>query len=127
MFLGMSIMALMGLVMWMFAPEMLSVITPDSNVIRLGTEILRIEAWAEPGFAAAIVAMGVFVGAGKTLIPSLMNLLSIWVVRILLTLMLAPSMGLRGVWIAMAIELCFRGCVFILRLCTRGWSYIKPR
>ena len=127
MFLGMTIMAFMGLIMWLFAPEMLSIITPDGNVIRLGTEILRIEAWAEPGFAAAIVAMGVFVGAGKTLIPSLMNLLSIWVVRISLTLMFAPTMGLRGVWIAMAIELCFRGCVFILRLCTRGWSYIKPR
>ena len=125
--LGMIIMALMGVVMWVFAPEMLSVITPDNNVISLGTEVLRIEAWAEPGFAAAIVAMGVFVGAGKTLIPSLMNLFSIWAVRISLTLLLAPMMGLRGVWIAMAIELCFRGIIFILRLCTRGWSYIKPR
>lgn len=127
MFLGMSIMALMGGVMWLFAPEMLCVITPDAEVLRLGTEILRIEAWAEPGFAAAIVAMGVFVGAGKTLIPSLMNLASIWMVRLSLTLVLVPSMGLQGVWIAMAIELCFRGMIFILRLRTRGWSYIKDR
>ena len=127
MFLGMSIMALMGGVMWLFAPEMLCVITPDAEVLRLGTEILRIEAWAEPGFAAAIVAMGVFVGAGKTLIPSLMNLASIWMVRLSLTLVLVPSMGLQGVWIAMAIELCFRGMIFILRLRTGGWSYIKDR
>lgn len=127
MFLGMSIMAFMGAIMWLFSPEMLSVITPDKDVIKLGTEILRIEAWAEPGFAAAIVAMGVFVGAGKTLVPSLMNLASIWMVRLSLTLMLVPSMGLHGVWIAMAIELCFRGLIFILRLKTKGWSYIKDR
>ena len=106
--LGVGIMAIMGLIMWVFAPEMMSLISPDKSVIDLGTEILRIEAWAEPGFAAAIVAMSVFVGAGKTLIPSLMNLGSIWIVRVSLTLLLAPTMGLRGVWIAMAIELCFR-------------------
>lgn len=125
--LGMSIMAFMGLIMWIFAPQMFSLITPDMEVVRLGTEILRIEAWAEPGFAAAIVATSIFVGAGKTLIPSLMNLASIWVVRVSLTMLLAPTMGLRGVWIAMAIELCFRGVIFIARLTTRGWSYIKPR
>ena len=125
--LGVGIMAFMGLIMWLFAPEMMSLITPDKSVIDLGTEILRIEAWAEPGFAAAIVAMSVFVGAGKTLIPSLMNLGSIWIVRVSLTLLLAPTMGLRGVWIAMAIELCFRGIIFTARLCTRKWSFIKDR
>jgi putative MATE family efflux protein len=125
--LGVGIMAIMGFIMWVFAPEMMSLISPDKSVIDLGTEILRIEAWAEPGFAAAIVAMSVFVGAGKTLIPSLMNLGSIWIVRVSLTLLLAPTMGLRGVWIAMAIELCFRGIIFTARLCTRKWSFIKDR
>ena len=125
--LGVGIMAIMGLIMWVFAPEMMSLISPDKSVIDLGTEILRIEAWAEPGFAAAIVAMSVFVGAGKTLIPSLMNLGSIWIVRVSLTLLLAPTMGLRGVWIAMAIELCFRGIIFTARLCTRKWSFINDR
>ena len=125
--LGVGIMAFMGLIMWLFAPEMMSLITLDKAVIDLGTEILRIEAWAEPGFAAAIVAMSVFVGAGKTLIPSLMNLGSIWIVRVSLTLFLTPTMGLRGVWIAMAIELCFRGIIFTARLCTRKWSFIKDR
>ena len=125
--LGVGIMAIMGLIMWVFAPEMMSLISPDKSVINLGTEILRIEAWAEPGFAAAIVAMSVFVGAGKTLIPSLMNLGSIWIVRVSLTLLLAPTMGLKGVWIAMAIELCFRGIIFTARLCTRKWSFIKDR
>jgi len=119
MLMGMGIMAFMGVIMWLYAPQMLSVITPDKAVIALGTEILRIEAWAEPGFAAAIVAMSIFVGLGKTLVPSLMNLASIWGVRVTLTLLLAPTMGLRGVWIAMAIELCFRGFIFIVRLFTK--------
>ena len=120
--LGMSIMALMGVVMWVFAPEMMAIITPKADVIALGTELLRIEAWAEPGFAAAIVAYGVFVGSGKTLVPSIMNVASIWVVRLTLAFILAPTYGLRGVWIAMAIELCWRGLTFIYRLTRNNWS-----
>jgi len=122
--LGMSIMAMMGIIMWIFAPEMMAVITPKADVIALGTEVLRIEAWAEPGFAAAIVAYSVFVGAGKTLVPSMMNVASIWIVRLSLATLLAPTMGLRGVWIAMAIELCWRGITFIIKLTRRGWSRV---
>lgn len=123
--LGMSVMALMGIIMWVFAPEMMAIITPKADVIALGTEVLRIEAWAEPGFAASIVAYSVFVGAGKTLVPSIMNLGSIWLVRLSLALLLAPSMGLRGVWIAMAIELCWRGFAFIIKLTQKGWSKVE--
>lgn len=124
--LGMSIMAVMGLIMAIFAPEMMRVVTNDAQVVALGAEVLRIEAWAEPMFAASIVAYGVFVGSGNTLIPSLMNLGSIWIVRLTLSIILAPSMGLRGVWIAMCIELCWRGASFILKLSCKGWSEIKP-
>ncbi|MBQ9364073.1 MAG: MATE family efflux transporter [Bacteroidaceae bacterium] len=123
--LGISIMAVMGIIMWVFAPEMMAIITPKTDVITLGTEVLRIEAWAEPGFAAAIVAYSVFVGAGKTLVPSIMNVASIWIVRLSLATLLAPVMGLRGVWIAMAIELCWRGFAFIIKLTRKGWSKVE--
>lgn len=123
--LGMVIMAVMGLLMGVFAPEMMGMITTDMNVVELGADILRIEAWAEPMFAASIVAYGVFVGSGKTLVPSLMNLGSIWIVRLTLAVLLVPSMGLRGVWIAMCIELCWRGAAFLFRLSRRGWSNIS--
>ena len=124
--LGMSVMALMGLFMGVFAPELMQMITTDGNVVKLGTDILRIEAWAEPMFAASIVAYGVFVGSGKTLIPSLMNLSSIWLVRIVLAYFLASTMGLRGVWIAMAVELCFRGIIFLIRFRGNSWLNTAP-
>jgi Na+-driven multidrug efflux pump len=123
--LGMAIMALMGILMAVFAPEMMQMVTTDNGVIELGAEVLRIEAWAEPMFAASIVAYGAFVGSGKTLVPSLMNLGSIWIVRLTLALLLAPSMGLQGVWIAMCIELCWRGAAFLFRLRGRSWSNIS--
>lgn len=114
--IGMAVMAVMGILMWVFAPEMMSLLTPVEDIRMLGSHSLRIEAFAEPFFAAAIVCNGVFVGAGDTLKPAIMNLTSMWVVRLTLAALLAPSYGLTGVWIAMAVELTFRGTIFLIRL-----------
>lgn len=114
--LGMIIMCIMGIVMYAGSPLALTMMTPDGEVQKLGVEILRIEAFAEPMFGASIICYGVFVGAAQTLTPSIMNLASMWGVRITLAALLAPSMGLRGVWMAMCIELCFRGIIFLIKL-----------
>lgn len=116
--IGMAVMALMGVLMWVFAPEMMSLLTPVEEIRMLGSHSLRIEAFAEPFFAAAIVCNGIFVGAGDTLKPAIMNLTSMWVVRLTLAALLAPTYGLTGVWTAMAVELTFRGTIFLIRLKT---------
>lgn len=118
---GMVVMTVMGIVMYLAAPLMMAFFTPDMQVRELGVMVLRIEAWAEPMFAAAIVSYGAFVGAGDTLIPSCMNLGSMWIVRLTLAAILAPVYGLKGVWIAMCIELCFRGAIFLWRLYSESW------
>ena len=120
--LGISVMTLMGLLMWTFAPELMALMSPVEEVITQGTQVLRIEAWAEPMFAAAIVANGVFIGAGDTMIPAIMSLGSMWAVRLTLAATLAPRYGLKGVWTAMAIELTFRGSIFLTRLFKGGWA-----
>ena len=120
--LGIAVMTVMGLLMWIFAPELMALMSPVEEVIAQGTQVLRIEAWAEPMFAAAIVTNGVFIGAGDTLIPAIMSLASMWAVRLTLAASLAPKFGLKGVWTAMAIELTFRGSIFLVRLFKGGWS-----
>ena len=75
---GMLIMGVMGVLMYVAAPQIIGVMTPVEEIRMLGIGILRIEAFAEPMFAASIVAYGVFVGAGNTFVPSLMNFGSIW-------------------------------------------------
>ena len=120
--LGIGVMTLMGVLMWIFAPELMALMSPVEEVIALGTQVLRIEAWAEPMFAAAIVCNGVFIGAGDTIIPAIMSLGSMWAVRLTLAATLAPKFGLKGVWTAMAIELLFRGSIFLIRLFKGKWA-----
>lgn len=119
--LGMAIMTCTGGLMFLGAPWMFSLLTPDPAIRVLGTRVLRIEAFAEPMFAASIVAAGALRGAGDTLVPSIMNLASMWGVRITLSLILAPQLGLIGVWLAMCVELCVRGGLFLIRLLRGKW------
>lgn len=119
--MGMGVMAVMGVVMYIAAPEIIGIMTPVNEIRELGAGALRVEAFAEPMFAASIVAYGVFIGAADTVVPCMMNLVSIWAVRLSLAALLAPSMGLKGVWTAMCVELCFRGTIFLIRLKKGKW------
>ena len=119
--LGMLVMAGMAVLLYILAPVFIGIMSPDPDIRSLGTQILRLEAFAEPMFAVAIVANGVFRGVGDTLIPSIYNFASIWLVRLPLAAFLAGRFGLAGVWFAMALELCVRGLLFLLRLLRDRW------
>lgn len=113
---GMMVMAGTGFVMYLFAPQIMSILSPDPMIQELGASILRIEAIAEPCFGAAMVVAGVFRGIGNTVFPSVANLVSMWVIRIPLAAFLSGRIGLRGAWIAMCIEIIARGILFLTML-----------
>lgn len=123
--LGIIIMALAGVFMFITAPVLIGILTEDRSVRMAAIQVLRIEAFAEPLFGASIVISGALRGVGDTLIPSIMNFISMWMVRLPLSYVLAMKYGLRGVWIAMNIELCFRGILFLVRLYREHWLHKK--
>ena len=114
--MGMAIMALTGVGLYVFAPALMGIFTADAAVIALGAQVLRIEAFAEPMFGASIVASGSMQGAGDSTGCFILNLFSMWGVRLTLAVLLAPRFGLVGVWVAMCAELCTRGALFLLRM-----------
>ena len=44
--MGMITMTIMGLLMWVFARELMQVMSPVQDIITLGAQVLRIEAWS---------------------------------------------------------------------------------
>lgn len=123
--LGRDASAAIGLVasalMYALAPWIIGMLSPDRQVVLLGTQVLRIVVFSEPLFGASIVTAGVFQGAGSSLLSSVLNFVGMWGVRITLTLLMVPRWGLRGAWIAMCIELCFRGSLFLFFLWRKRW------
>lgn len=121
MWFGMGLMVVVGGLLYLAAPWMMRLLSPDMQVVALGTQVLRIEAFVEPLYGASIIATGVFRGTGDTAVPSLFNFISMWAVRLPLAAFLAPGMGLYGVWLAMAIELTVRGILFLIRMRGHKW------
>ena len=80
--MGGMFMGVTGAVMMLICPLVFRMLTPDAEVRTLAAQVLRIGLLAEPLYGVSIVAAGALRGAGDTLVPSLMNLVSIWGVRL---------------------------------------------
>ena len=119
-----GIMSFLAIFMYIGAPLIMTLLTSSTEVAELGAKVLRIEAFAETMYAVALVSYGAFIGAGDTLMPSLLNFGSLWFVRICLAFILTPKYGLDGYWIEMCIELNVRGLIFLYRLMKGKWMKI---
>lgn len=120
--LGAAFMGFTGMLMYFAAPWLMSLLTPDAEVVALGAQMLRIVAFVEPFYAVSLVCAGVFRGAGDTRVVTVLSFVSMWLVRLPMARYLAPRRGLRGVWIAMSLELAFRGVIFLCRLAFHRWE-----
>ena len=112
---GIGVMTVMGIALWLLAPVLMQLLSADPAVQDLGTMVLRIEAFAEPMYGAAIVATGILRGKGDTLWPTIISLVSNWGLRIPFAAAMT-GFGLGGVWFAMAVELNCRGLLFLFPL-----------
>lgn len=120
---GMILMVVMGIIMYVFAPQLMGFITSDAEIISLGAKVLMIEAFCEPFYGASLVSNGAFRGTGDTFIPSCFKFFSMWIIRIPLAvfILLKTEFGLTGIWFAMSFELCIRGFLFLGRLAGKKW------
>ncbi len=123
--LGVGMMASLGIVMYFLAAQIMGLLSVDQEVVALGARCLRLEAFAEAGYAASIIAYAACVGAGDTKVPTALNFISVWLVRIGLALILTPKYGLMGYWIAMFIELNVRGALLVWRIHGEKWMKTK--
>lgn len=118
---AMAVMVVTGSIMYLGAPAILRSLSPDGDVVALGTKVLRIALLSEPFYAVTVVVLGVCQGAGDTLRPTFLNFISMWGVRITLILLLVGQYGLAGVWFARAVEVTVRGSLFLLYILRRRW------
>lgn len=124
---GVVVVGLASVLMYVAAPGMMAILTPDQTIQNYGVTALRTVAWAEPLFAASIVASGLLRGAGDTLGPSVISCSCMWLIRLPLSFPLAWALGLYGVWVAMSIQLCITGALLLLRLKRGKWLYCTKK
>lgn len=121
--MAVGVMCCTSAVMFAFAPQIIDIFSNDPTVIALGSQVLRIEAFAEPFFAIASVVGGVLRGAGDTKWPFYISLAGMWLLRVPVAFALIHGFGwsLHAVWVGMALDLAARGLISLWRFYKRGW------
>jgi putative MATE family efflux protein len=76
----------------------MSLFTNDTEVIRLGDQYLTIVSSFYILFTLMFIYNGVMRGAGDTLIPMFISLLSLWFIRIPMAWFLSGKIGASGIW-----------------------------
>jgi len=92
--LEVSMMVASGSLLFAFAPAMVRIFSRDAAVIALGSTVLRMVACSEPFYGVFIVIEGMLMGAGKTVVPFVFNIIGMWGVRIVGTFLCTQVLGL---------------------------------
>ena len=95
----------------LFPGELMSIFNKDEEVIRIGVEYLTIVCPFYIVFSVMFVNTGVFRGAGDTLIPMFITIISLWIIRIPAAYFLSEVIGMHGIWWSLPVAWVF-GTVF---------------
>lgn len=122
---GVIFMTLMGFVLYFFSRQLITIFTPDAEVIELGGRVLQIEALAQPCFALAMVISGVLRGAGDTKWPFYISVVGMWGIRLGIAYILAYpcGLGLLGAWCGMVADVVVRGVLSLIRYARGKWVH----
>lgn len=83
---------------------LLRLFTRDAAVIAEGILYLRTVGFAYIANALMFTLAGIMRGAGDTVPPMLISIVTLWIVRIPLAMFFSRMMGSRGIWLGMAVS-----------------------
>jgi len=103
--LAVGIMTFFGLVNFIFAPLIVGLFFQTSNLVSLGTTLLRIQALGFPLLGLYITLEMIFAGAGDNVPPMIIGIVYSWALEIPLILIFTRVFGFdqNGVWWAIVL------------------------
>lgn len=107
--IGACFMAILGVIVASTGFYIVAPFSPIKEIRELASLYLLLAGLSELGLGLAMVSSGAIRGAGDTRIPFIVNSVSIFGVRVILSMFLARIIGVIGPWIAMFIEVYVRG------------------
>jgi putative MATE family efflux protein len=107
---------------WLLARPLMQIFTTDPIVISKGADYLRIVASFYILLTTMFTINGVLRGAGDTLIPMFVTLLSLWIIRVPLSYLLSGFMGEKGIWWAIPLAWIFGVSASYLYYKTGKWK-----
>ena len=117
-----GLMCITGILLFIGAHGMMSIFTKDPQVIAIGTRLLRMVAFTEPVFGTSAVMEGIYNGMGRTRYPLVVELISMWGVRVVGTYLCVRvfGLGITAVWIMMICNNVLKAVLLALGLLAMG-------
>jgi len=88
----------------LFGKGVMTFFTDDSAVISIGQQYLVIVSSFYLAFSLMFSFAGMMRGAGATLIPMIITIVSLWIVRLPLSVYLSEQTGVTGIWWALPVS-----------------------
>jgi putative MATE family efflux protein len=116
-----------GIIFILFGRLLTGIMSNTPQIADLSAKCLFITAFAQPGFAAAVIFAGALRGAGDTFTVMWINLASVLFLRLAGVLIVGwwLHLGLPAIWIVLAAELTLRGIAVFLRFLEGGWRHAR--
>ena len=118
------LMILSGGALFLSAPALMGLFSQSSEVIYLGTTVLRMVALSEPCYGFYIIVEGMMQGLGNTRKPFAYNILGMWGVRIVGTFICTTVLGggLVAAWGCMIAHNLLLFVLFLLCYLRGNWN-----
>ncbi|ACB85861.1 MATE family efflux transporter [Natranaerobius thermophilus] len=122
--MGMGIIALFSLIVFIFAPQFIRLFVDDPEVVRIGASFVRILAVVEPIHAMGLILANALHGAGETVVPFYISLLSWVILRVPFAYFFAFGLGFQetGIWIGIAVTQVIQGVLTALKFREGKWK-----
>ncbi|MBR5520533.1 MAG: MATE family efflux transporter [Oscillospiraceae bacterium] len=122
-----AVMLFGSVLMAIFSPQIISLFTPDAQVIETGSELVRLLATIQIPYIISQIHAGALRGAGDTKVPFYLTLLSMWGVRVVGATIFIRFLGLSVHWVivAMNTDNVVRMVLFWLRYKRGTWKTLR--
>ncbi len=121
------VMAIGSTLMFIFSPQLMTLFTPDAQVVQTGSELVKLLATIQIPYIISQIHAGALRGAGDTKVPFYITLVSMWGVRVVAATIFIRVMGLSIHWVivAMNTDNVVRMILFWLRYKAGAWKMLR--
>ncbi len=122
-----GLMILSGGALFLLAPPLVGIFSDSPQVTALGITVLRMVALSEPFYGFSIIIEGMMLGVGNTRQPFVFNIVGMWGVRILGTLLCTQllSLGLVSAWGCMIAHNLLLFFLFLYCYVSKKWNPLE--
>lgn len=112
----MGMMILDGVLLYLISYPLMGLLTSSTKVAVLGSKMLKLVAFSEPFFGLMVIMEGIFYGLGRTGYVFVIETISMWIVRIVFTVLCVKvwHLDLYAVWCCMISDNVFKAVMLSL-------------